>query len=133
MHKAAFPMELMEFIGYMVVVIVLYIANIGGLGGGGVVVPTALLFFKTTVRKSIAISTVSLSAAGLVRFIETKHKRDLNKNWKTLIDYDVVLMIIPALIMGGNIGLLIRYSIPEIVINIIILVLLVLINIFIFK
>ena len=40
-HKSVFPMQPLDFFGMIMTFLGLYYANIGGLGGGGLIVPIA--------------------------------------------------------------------------------------------
>lgn len=44
-HKGAFPMNVLEYWGYIFVLLWLWLSNMGGIGGGGVVVPISMIFF----------------------------------------------------------------------------------------
>ena len=44
-HKEVWPMNTLEWIGNFAVIIVLLTSNCGGLGGGGAVIPVAMLFY----------------------------------------------------------------------------------------
>ena len=59
----------LEFIGCFFTIFIIMVANSGGLGGGGVVIPISLAFYKFDTRESIAMSNVSVFFSSLVRFI----------------------------------------------------------------
>ena len=44
-HKEIFPIEYLEFIGIIVLAVVIAASNAGGIGGGGIIVPICLAFF----------------------------------------------------------------------------------------
>lgn len=44
-HKALFPMNVVEFIGCFMIIILDFIANAAGTAGGGVVIPLVMMFF----------------------------------------------------------------------------------------
>ena len=52
-------MKELEFWGCIAVFIALWIANIGGMGGAGMVVPISLLFFKFDAKNAVTVSNFS--------------------------------------------------------------------------
>jgi uncharacterized membrane protein YfcA len=51
-------MNMTEYIGAFIVFIVTIIANTGGLGGGGTIIPIALIFFGFDPKNAIPLSNV---------------------------------------------------------------------------
>ena len=45
-HKRAFPMLFVEFAGCFVISIALFVTQLGGIAGGGIVIPIMLSFFR---------------------------------------------------------------------------------------
>ena len=44
-HKDLFPLQPIEITGFALSLFVLLISNVGGLGGGGALIPVAMVFF----------------------------------------------------------------------------------------
>ena len=59
-HKNLFPMFQLEFWGYSAVFWCLWFTNMGGMGGGGMLVPIAIFFFGFDAKNAIAISNFSI-------------------------------------------------------------------------
>lgn len=59
----------MEFFGIITLGIILALSNMGGIGGGGAVVPLCMTFFGFGTRESISISGLSIFLSALVRYI----------------------------------------------------------------
>ena len=55
-HKAVFPIYPVEFIGLVVLTILIGFANAGGTGGGGLTVPILMTFWGFNTKESIAMS-----------------------------------------------------------------------------
>lgn len=53
-HKDLFPLQLNEIFGFVLVLLVLLISNVGGLSGGGAVIPIAMVFFGFDTKQAIA-------------------------------------------------------------------------------
>lgn len=59
LHKELLPMNQLEFWGMIVTFLILWITNIGGMGGGGMVVPISLLFFQFDAKNAVTVSNFS--------------------------------------------------------------------------
>jgi len=68
-HKGIFPILGIEFLGVIVLTVVLALSNMGGIGGGGVVVPFTMTFFLFTTKEAIAISGFCIFCSAVVRYI----------------------------------------------------------------
>jgi uncharacterized membrane protein YfcA len=55
-HKDVFPLEIIEFFGSIVLAIMLAISNAAGIGGGGIIVPIAIIFFQFSTKEAVALS-----------------------------------------------------------------------------
>ena len=45
-HKRAFPMLFVEFVGCFVISVALFVTQLGGIAGGGMMIPIMLFFFR---------------------------------------------------------------------------------------
>lgn len=115
-HKDMFPMYMLEFVGCLFCLFILLIANSGGIGGGGVVIPISLAFFKFDARESIALSNVSVFFSCLVRFILVLKKKHPLKDFGVEVDYNIATLMLPSIILGANLGVMVNLVLPEIVI-----------------
>ena len=90
------------------------LANIGGIGGGGLVIPLAIGCWGFSTPEAVAISNSTVFLSSLIRFfgfsIYQKHPNDANR---TIIDYNVASIMIPAVLLGGFAGLYITAFLPE--------------------
>ena len=64
-HKQLFPLKELEFWGFMAVFGCLWFANMGGMAGGGLVVPISIAFFKFDPKNAIALSNFSIFLSSL--------------------------------------------------------------------
>lgn len=115
-------MFFLEYIANYLVAFLLFMTNIGGLSGGGVIMPTSALFYKFNSVNSISLSNCSIFFSGLVRFLMNFHQKHPKKHWATLIDYDVVMIMMPFCIIGSAIGIILNVMIPQLIIVIIMVV-----------
>ena len=116
-HKELWPMKTMEFWGMVVCFFVLWVANMGGVGGAGMLVPIIVLFFKFDFKNSIALSNFSIFLSSLLRYILNFNKPHPLKN-KTglLVDYNLGILMLPMIISGVSIGVILNLMFPSLVI-----------------
>ena len=118
-HKSIFDMTLLEYIGSYFIMVIIFMVNSGGLSGGGVIMPTAAAFFNVNTVHSIAWSNFSIFVSGLIRIVINFNVRHPLKNWATLVDYNVVTIMMPFCIIGSAIGIIVNPVIPSMVIIIV--------------
>lgn len=109
-------MNMIEFIGCIFTLFIMFIANAGGLGGGGVIIPTVLAFYRFNTKNAIALSNVSICVSGLIRYFMNWKKKHPLKGFGTLVDYNYATLMLPLVIVGSVIGVIINIMIPEIII-----------------
>jgi hypothetical protein len=115
-HKFAFPMLDIEFVGSFFCILIVLIANAGGLGGGGVVIPVGMAFYKFDIRESIAMSNASVCISSVVRFFLILKKRHPLKPYGVVVDYDIATLMLPSIMFGANLGVILNLILPEAVI-----------------
>ena len=68
-HKEVTPVLTSEVIGYIMTWFILFTSNLGGLGGGGAVIPICMVFFGFDTKQSIAQSNATIVVASLARYL----------------------------------------------------------------
>eukprot|EP01017_Pseudomicrothorax_dubius_P011257 TRINITY_DN14179_c0_g1_i1.p1 TRINITY_DN14179_c0_g1~~TRINITY_DN14179_c0_g1_i1.p1 ORF type:complete len:220 (-),score=48.85 TRINITY_DN14179_c0_g1_i1:35-694(-) len=111
-HKPLFPLSTLEIFGSILVVIISGVANAGGLGGGAILTPILIVFFKYKLIECIMIAYVLVFAGSFCNFLMVF--RDRQPNGKLVIDYDMAVIVLPLLSMGTIIGVKINKLLPEI-------------------
>ena len=112
-HKSLFDLTMLEYLGSYFVMVIIFLVNSGGLSGGGVIMPTAAAFFNVNTVHSIAMSNFSIFVSGLIRIIINFNVRHPLKNWATLVDYNVVSIMMPFCIIGSAVGIILNPIIPS--------------------
>ena len=90
----------------------------GGIGGGGVVVPLVMIFFDFETKKAIAISGFSIMWCSISRFIYNRNKKHPEKD-AVCMDYGIATVMLPTVLMGSLIGVLLNVSFPSIILQIV--------------
>jgi hypothetical protein len=74
-HKGVFPMYLNEFIGCFLIILTEIIANAGGTGGGGIIIPIIMIFFGFDTGQGVFISNFTVIFCALFRYIINFNQR----------------------------------------------------------
>ena len=112
-HKEIFPMFGSEFFSCFLVIFLLAFTNTGGLGGGGIIVPTMMSFFRFDTRNAISISNFSIATSTAVRyFVNLREPHPLKSGNGTLNDYGVTLLMLPSIVIGASLGSIVNLSLP---------------------
>lgn len=116
-HKHIFPMKPLEFWGLATTFVILWFTNMGGLGGGGSIVPISMLFFRFDAKNAIALSNISIFLASFIRFIIFAKRPHPLKNGKgLLVDMNLSILMLPLIISGVSIGVILNILFPDLVI-----------------
>lgn len=115
-HESIIPRSLYEMLGIVLIVIISMVANLGGIGGGEVIVSVYIYFFEYSIREAVPLSKVTIFAGALINFLVNYNRRhSLNKN-AFLIDYKLISLIIPMMLAGTTVGVVFTNSFPSAII-----------------
>lgn len=95
---------------------VITLSNAAGIGGGGLIIPVELIFFKFSPTSSVALSNTGIFVAGLARFITNFSQRHPLRSSSVAINYEMVILMFPVSKMGALIGTQVNYAFPPSVI-----------------
>jgi len=105
-------------VGIVTLPFLLGLANIGGIGGGGLIIPLAIGCWGFTTTEAVAISNSTVFIGSLLRFFGFSIRQKHPSADKTVIDYDLVSIMMPAVLLGGFAGLYMSAILPEALITI---------------
>ena len=105
-----------ETIGTVVLTILMTLAVMSGIGGGGIIVSLLMVFFSLDTKRAIAVSGVTILVGSLTRFITTMKKRHPDKD-ATVIDYGISNVMLPTVLIGSLIGVFMNLILPELVLQ----------------
>lgn len=112
-----FPPSFLEIIGILVLFLMGFLSNAGGLGGGGILIPFVLIFFKLSIFECVPIANLFGLIASLTRFIINFRQRHPNPKkaatGKLCIEYEIVTLTMPLLYLGTLFGVQIGTLISE--------------------
>ena len=124
-HKPLWPLHPKEWIGTVVFALFMLLANVAGIGGGGVAIPLAMTFFNLSLKPAVAISSFSICVATLARFFFNWNERHPEKPFMGSIDYGLTIVMMPLNLMGSLIGVLFYVVFPDLILMVILTLLLV--------
>ena len=94
-------MEVLEYFGIIVFALLMAMANIAGIGGGGVAIPIVMAFFHFNTKPAIAISSFSIFMTTLARFVMNFKLPHPEKKHSVVIDYNLVTIMMPTTLAGA--------------------------------
>jgi uncharacterized membrane protein YfcA len=117
-HKSIFPISKTEFFGLFVLSALIGMANVGGIGGGGITVPIVAICWGFTTKEAIALSGATTFVGSVVRFFYSADRKHPEKK-ATMIDYGVVIVMLPLVIVGSATGVYLNMLLPTVILNMI--------------
>lgn len=92
------------------------LSTMGGIGGGGAVVPFIILFFDFQTKEAIALSGFSILLCSVSRYFYTLSGKHPEKD-AVVIDYGLASLMLPAVMMGSMVGVLANVILPGLVLQ----------------
>ena len=114
-HKNIFPMEDWEFAGVLVLTGILALCNAAGIGGGGIIVPIGIILFKFDTTHAIALSNFNIFISSILRYVMNFGDRHPERG-SVMVNYEIAMIMLPMVLLGGMIGVQINYILPDAVI-----------------
>jgi len=113
-----------SYLGFGCAIIGLMLAAGGGIGGGGILVPVYTLVLQFPVKYAIPLSAVTVFGGAIANNVLNVQKFHPNHPNRPAIDWDLMLLLVPATIAGALIGAVIEKMLPEILLLVLMLLLL---------
>jgi uncharacterized membrane protein YfcA len=109
-------MQESEIYGIFVLTALTVLANVGGIGGGGIIIPITIAMFGFSTKEAIALSGTLIYSGSLARFAMQINEKHPQKD-STLIDYNIVILMLPLVLMGSFLGVLVNIMTPNIILS----------------
>jgi uncharacterized membrane protein YfcA len=116
-HKPLFRLQPIEIIGTVVLTLLMALAVMSGIGGGGIIVPLLMVFYKLETKKAIAVSGFTILVGSISRFVMTFKARHPVKD-ATCIEYSVTNVMLPLVLIGSVAGVFFNIIFPSVIIQI---------------
>ena len=98
------PINNAEIPGYIYIFLIILYSNISGIGGGYITIIVLYELFGFEYRKVLGYSAAINMVAALVRFAYYYKRKHPDKPHMTLIDYEMVMIMLPLGILGYMVG-----------------------------
>jgi uncharacterized membrane protein YfcA len=92
------------------------LSTMGGIGGGGAVVPFTMMFFSFNTKESIAISGFTIFICSITRYFYQMGDKHPEKD-AVIIDYGLATIMLPAVMMGSMVGVLANVMLPSLILQ----------------
>ena len=114
LRKTPFATDVtLQAIGLVLMIILITLSSAGGLSGAGSNIPIMLIFFKLSMKEAVPISSFVAVASTLFRFILNFNEVHPTRNERNTINYEIVLLVMPAVFYGAFLGVFIGNNISE--------------------
>ena len=104
----------LEIGGTCFLVVFVALAVMSGVGGGGVMVPAFLAFFKLSTTEAVALSNFTIFTGSVTRFITNYNERNSERD-ATCVEYSVANVMLPTVLVGSIFGVWFNEALPEVV------------------
>ena len=94
----------MQITGCILMFMLIALSNAGGLSGAGSNIPIMLIFFDMNMTQAVPVSAFVAVVATSFRFILNFNQMHPNNKERNSINYEVVLITMPAVFLGSLIG-----------------------------
>jgi uncharacterized membrane protein YfcA len=92
------------------------LANVAGIGGGGITVPIVMICWGFSTKESVAISGATIFVGSVVRFFYSIDRKHPEKK-ATSIDYGIVIVMLPLVLVGSFTGVLVNIMLPPLILS----------------
>jgi hypothetical protein len=103
-----------ESVGLFLMIILVTLSNAGGLSGAGSNIPIMLIFFGLTMNEAVPVSAFVAVSSTLFRFILNFWEKHPTRPERNTINYEIVLIVMPAVFFGSFVGVLLGNVLTEI-------------------
>ena len=122
-HKGVFPLLGLEIGGTALLTVLMALAVMSGIGGGGIIVPLLMAFYDMSTKQAVACSGFTILTGSICRYMTTIKKRHPDKD-ATCIEYSLTNVMLPTVLLGSICGVFLNTILPSLVLQILLTVLL---------
>jgi uncharacterized membrane protein YfcA len=102
-----------EVVCTILIIITAMLSAAAGMGGGGVYVPLLLLLLGLSTKEAVPLSQAMIVGGAVVNVLMFCGERHPKYHNRPRIDYDVIMMMNPALAAGVTIGVILHLISPQ--------------------
>eukprot|EP00980_Cylindrotheca_fusiformis_P007533 scaffold1561_cov129-Cylindrotheca_fusiformis.AAC.25 len=117
------PLSSRQIVGFMLASLGVVLGSSGGIGGGGIVVPVYIIVIGLSPRDAIPLGSVTVLGGALAGFL-TNLKRRHPLADRPIIDWDLILVMEPLVLVGALIGSMLHRVVSEKILMVLLVLLL---------
>ncbi|GIL57444.1 hypothetical protein Vafri_12661 [Volvox africanus] len=121
-----FQADVRTFLGIFLSFVIGAVATAAGVGGGAIYIPLFNALVGFALKPSTALSQACITASSLAALTTNLPRTHPSMTEAPMIDFPLMLMLTPMLLVGVGIGVLLNVALPSWLLNILLLVLLML-------
>ena len=111
-HKNLWPLAWQEYLGTLLIFLLLGMANASGLGGGVIMIPLLITVFLFSTHQSVALSlTIATVGSGTAYLAKMSSHRP--GSTRSLVDYEVAMLMQPGMLAGVIYGVILNVVFPS--------------------
>ena len=117
------PISQRNIIGFMLASLGSTLGSLGGIGGGGLVVPCYIIVTRLNLKQAIPLGSVTVLGGSLAALILNLRRRHPLAD-RPIIDWDLILVMEPLVLVGALFGSILHRVIPPKVLSVLLVLLL---------
>ena len=111
-HKELIPLESLDIVGGLVILVLAGLANAGGMGGGPLMTSSILLILSFETHQAIPLAQIIVAGGSFVA-VSLKFTQKHPKRNRPLINYTILMHIQSPLLLGTTFGVILNRGFPE--------------------
>jgi uncharacterized membrane protein YfcA len=108
-----FPLQTLDYIGFVCAIAGLILAAGAGIGGGGILVPIFILIFEFPIKHAIPLTSVTVLGGAIANNLLNARKTHPDHPSRPAIDWDLIIQLEPMTIAGALIGADLNDVLPD--------------------
>jgi len=124
LHKDFWPSIPPDFALFFTMFFIAVAAGATGIGGGGLNVPMLMIWSRFSIKEAVPLSHAGVMGNSLVMLFWNAPQRHPACARRPLIDYELALLLLPAMLAGSNLGVIVGRVLPSTVLIVLALVVL---------
>ena len=121
--RSLLPIERQDIIGFMLASLGATLGSLGGIGGGGLVVPCYIIVTRLNLKQAIPLGSVTVLGGSLAALILNLRRRHPLAD-RPIIDWDLILVMEPLVLVGALFGSILHRVISGKVLSVLLVLLL---------
>jgi len=113
LHKDFWPSLPLDFALFFTQFFIAVAAGATGIGGGGLNVPTLMILSRFNIKEAVPLSHAGVMGNSLVMLFWNAPQRHPACVRRPLIDYELALLLLPAMLAGSNLGVVVGRVLPS--------------------